>query len=249
VVRVRPAWCWLVVVGLLAVSCGPPLLVPVALLPPATAALPPTATPPPRTFKIMPLGDSITYGWPDVSYGGYRRLLGTLLTGDGYHIDFVGSMQSGTGISPDPDNEGHYGWTISQLQNGIDTKGWLEIYQPDLILLHIGTNDLEKPDRGSAPGKLSALLDDILGRLPRVHIIVAQIIPSRPGPDAAHQAFNSAMPALVAAKGGRVSLVDMQTILVPADYADRFHPNASGYDKMARAWEPAVRGVLNSMGP
>jgi lysophospholipase L1-like esterase len=193
----------------------------------------------------MPVGDSNTYGWPDKCYGGYRRLLGTRLTGDGYHIHFVGSMQSGTGISPDPDNKGHYGWTISQLQNGIDTAGWLEIYQPDLILLHIGTNDLEKPDSEYAPGKLSAMLDDILGRLPHVHIIVAQINPFRPGPDPAGRAYNSAMPALVAAKGGRVSLVDMQTILVPADYADRFHPNASGYDKMARAWEPAVRAALN----
>ncbi len=197
----------------------------------------------------MPLGDSITYGSPDSSYGGYRRLLGALLTSDGYHIDFVGSMQSGTGVSPDPDNEGHYGWTISQLQNGIDTKGWLEAYQPDLILLHIGTNDLEKADPESAPGKLSALLDDILRRLPRVHIIVAQIISFRPGSDAVHRAYNTALPALVAAKGGRVSLVDMQTLLAPADYADRFHPNASGYDKMARAWEPAVRAVLSSMGP
>ncbi len=197
----------------------------------------------------MPLGDSITYGWPDTGYGGYRRLLGTLLTRDGYYLDFVGSLQSGTGIIPDPDNEGHYGWTIPQIKAGIDSKGWLETYQPDLILLHIGTNDLEKPDRASAPANLSALLDDILTRLPRTRVIVAQIIPFRPGRDPAHAAYNAAIPDIVASKGARVSLVDMQSILTPADYADRFHPNASGYDKMAQAWEPAIRAVINSGEP
>lgn len=31
-------------------------------------------------LKIMPLGDSITFGTRDPSYGGYWHLLGTLLT-------------------------------------------------------------------------------------------------------------------------------------------------------------------------
>jgi lysophospholipase L1-like esterase len=208
----------------------------------------PAASPPARTIKVMPLGDSITYGWPDISYGGYRRLLGTILTNDGYHIDFVGSVHSGKGVIPDPDNEGHYGWTIPQLKTGIDTKGWLETYQPDIILLHIGTNDLEKPNPASAPGNLSALIDDILARLPRTHVVVAQIIPFRKGPDRAHQAYAAALPGIVASKAPRVSLVDMQTILTPTDYADGIHPNASGYDKMARAWEPAIRAVISAAG-
>lgn len=29
-------------------------------------------------------------------------------------------------------------------------------------------------------------------------------------------------------------------------YADGLHPNAGGYDKMARAWEPAIRAILSS---
>src|ERR1700687_5951622 len=46
-------------------------------------------------LKIMPLGDSVTFGTPDPSYGGYRHLLGTLLTNDGYSVEFVGSQQTG----------------------------------------------------------------------------------------------------------------------------------------------------------
>ena len=192
------------------------------------------------SLKIMPLGDSITFGTPDRSYGGYRHTLGTLLTSDGYIIDFVGSQQSGNNVIPDPDNEGHPGWTIAQIKNGIDANGWLGTYQPDIILLHIGTNDIHRGDAASAPGNLSALLDDILVRLPRAHVIVAQIIPFRLGPDKGHQSYNAAIPGIVASKGPRVSMVDMQSILSRGDYADDLHPNAGGYDKMARAWEPAI---------
>jgi lysophospholipase L1-like esterase len=195
-------------------------------------------------LKIMPLGDSITWGTPDLSYGGYRHLLGTLLSNDGYSFEFVGSGQSG--LIPSPNNEGHFAWTIPQIKNGIDSKGWLETYQPDIVLLHIGTNDLRPRVGGaaSAPDILSTLLDDILARLSQAHVIVAQIIPFGRGPDQVHQSYNAAIPGIVASKGPRVSTVDMQNILSRSDYADGFHPNAGGYDKMARAWEPAIRAVI-----
>ena len=193
------------------------------------------------TVKIMPLGDSITFGWPDHSYGGYQHLLRTLLKNDGYPIDFVGSQRGG--------NEGQPGWTIAQLKNGIDSNGWLETYQPDIILLHIGTNDIRQGNATAAASNLSDLLDDILTRLPQTHVIVAQIIPFRRGPDNAHQSYNAAIPGTVASKGPRVSMVDMQNILSKSDYADGLHPNAGGYDKMARAWEPAIGAVFSSSSP
>jgi lysophospholipase L1-like esterase len=196
-------------------------------------------------IKIMPLGDSITFGTPDPSYGGYRHLLGALLESDGYSIDFVGSRQNGNGIIPDSDNEGHPGWTILQVKSGIEANGSLETYRPDIILLHIGTNDIRQGDVASATGNLSALLDDILVRVPQTRIIVAQIIPFRRGPDPEHRSYNAAIPGIVAAKGSRVTMVDMQNILSKSDYADGIHPNASGYDKMARAWEPAIRAVAS----
>lgn len=36
----------------------------------------------------------------------------------------------------------------------------------------------------------------------------------------------------------------MRNILSPGDYADGLHPNAGGYDEMARAWETGIRAVL-----
>jgi len=196
----------------------------------------------PGPLKIMPLGDSITFGTPDPGSGGYRRVLGALLPQNDYPIEFVGSRPGG--------DEGHPGWTILQIKNGIDTNGWLETYRPDIILLHVGTNDIRAGNAAAAPDALSALLEDILVRLPQAHVIVAQIIPFRRGPEPGHQAYNAAIPSIVAARGPRVSLVDMRSILSMSDYADGLHPNADGYDKMARVWEPAIREILSgSPGP
>ncbi len=200
---------------------------------------------PRSSIKIMSLGDSITFGTRDPGYGGYRHLLRTLLVHDGYAVNFVGSQRGGKSAASDSDNEGHPGWTIAQIQNGIDTERWLETYHPDLILLHIGTNDIRQGDADAAPGRLSALLDDILRRLPQTHVIVAQIIPFRQGPEQGHQIYNSAIPGIAASKAPRVSAVDMQSILSRDDYADGIHPNADGYDKMARAWEPAIRAAIS----
>ncbi len=198
----------------------------------------------PRTsIKIMPLGDSITFGTRDPGYGGYRHLLRTLLINNGYAVRFVGSQKGSK--AADSDNEGHPGWTIAQIQNGIDTEGWLEAYQPNVVLLHIGTNDIRRGNADAAPGRLADLLDDILRRLPQTHVIVAQIIPFRRGLEQGNQAYNAAIPDIAASKGPRVSIVDMQNILSRDDYADGIHPNADGYDKMARAWEPAIRVAIS----
>jgi lysophospholipase L1-like esterase len=191
----------------------------------------------------MPLGDSITVGVPDTDHGGYRNLLGTLLTNDGYIVDFVGSQQTRIGVIPDPDNEGHSGWKIFNIKDGIDSQGWLETYRPELILIHLGTNDIIRDHGTEAPQNLAVLLDDILFRLPETHIIVAQIIPYSSGPTEKHISLNAAIPDIVAARAPRVSMVDMQNILSQDDYADTYHPNNQGYDKMARAWETAILGL------
>jgi lysophospholipase L1-like esterase len=192
------------------------------------------------TLKIMPLGDSITYGDGIVSYGGYRNLLGALLTSDGYVFDFVGSQKSGEDALADADNEGHPGWRILNIKDAIDSEGWLETYKPDIILLHIGSNDLRYGNEAYVPDRLSALLDDILARLPETHIIVAQIIRTRWGSDLKHRFYNDAIPEIVAAKGSHVSVINMQDVLSKGDFTTLYHPSPEGYDKMAHAWESAI---------
>ena len=264
----RNAVCYLILIVLLAAcvspattnfSTGTPLAtVSLSAIPTLTATSLPQATlivtiiPPceatqSASLKIMPLGDSITYGDGDPGHGGYRTLLGTLLTGDGYQVDFVGSQQSGEGVTSDTDNEGHPGWRIPNIKNGIDSEGWLETYQPDIILLHIGSNDLRYGNEVYAPDNLSALLDDILVRLPETHIIVAQIIPTRWGSDSNHRLYNDAIPGIVASKGEHVSMVDMRNILSKSDFMTLYHPNIDGYDKMAYAWKTAILALKLEM--
>ena len=86
----------------------------------------------------------------------------------------------------------------------------------------------------------ATLLDDILQRLPETYIIVAQVVPFANGFVRGHYAYNEAIPAVVASKGPRVSLVDMRDILSKEDFGDYYHPTHEGYDKMARAWEEAI---------
>jgi lysophospholipase L1-like esterase len=196
-------------------------------------------------IKIMPLGDSITAGDLD---GGYRRLLYDLLTQDGIRFAFVGSLTGGR--VPDARHEGHSGWRIDQIEDGI-AGGWLEAYKPDLVLLHIGTNDIWQNKGANAPARLSWLIDDILSRLPSTRVIVAQILPMTNGAsfEAEVMHYNAAIAELVTSKTSRVCMVNLHEVLSAADFVDGVHPKKSGYDKMALTWEPAIRAVIGGEGP
>lgn len=89
-------------------------------------------------LKIMPLGDSITEGYLSSDIGGYRDDLWGLLTNNGYNIDFVGNRVRGNG-NFDRDHAGVSGERIDQVANRVN--GLLNIYQPNAVLLMIGTND------------------------------------------------------------------------------------------------------------
>ena len=56
-------------------------------------------------MRIMPLGDSITYGIQTSFSNGYRKPLYEALTAAGYSIKMVGSERAGH--FPEPLNEGH----------------------------------------------------------------------------------------------------------------------------------------------
>ncbi len=68
------------------------------------------------TLRIMPLGDSITYGSSSALGGGYRAPLWTLLRNGSYNVDFVGTQTNNPrkdGSLGDIDHEGHSGWKLS----------------------------------------------------------------------------------------------------------------------------------------
>jgi lysophospholipase L1-like esterase len=210
------------------------------------AAMPATAA----GVRVMPLGDSITYG--SRAPGGYRLELWARLSRDGAAIDFVGSRQDGPASLGDRDHEGHSGWRIDEVADAVE--GWLAQQQPEIVLLMIGTNDvLQNHAVAGAPARLGALLDRITAKVPRARVLVATLPPlGKPAWQAQVNAFNGALPGVVEARaraGARVQLVDVARGMTAADLADGIHPNAGGYAKLAAAWYAALRPLLTPTPP
>lgn len=195
--------------------------------------------------RIMPLGDSITYGY---SHGSYRTSLHRELTDAGVEVDFVGSQNDGPDGLPDADHEGHSGQRIDQLTER--APQWLADADPDVVLLHAGTNDLLQ---GASPDEVVARLDTLLTTLfaeqPGITVITSSLIPlDDSGPD--WRAVNAAIPDVVAAQraaGNDALFADMATSGIGGedDIPDDVHPSPAGYAKMTQVWLPSVLDVLS----
>jgi lysophospholipase L1-like esterase len=199
---------------------------------------PPVPAPTPAPLlRIMPLGDSITYGVGSSDGGGYRAALALRLAAAGFRVDFVGSQVAGP-LGADDDNEGHGGWTIAQIDGRID--GWLAAYRPDVVLLHIGTNDVHRKNLVGAAARLGLLLDRIRRDAPATQVFVARIVGSRNADLQRRIArYNAEVARLVIARRDPLLyLVDQGRVLAPY-----LHPNDAGYAAMADNWFAAVAAV------
>lgn len=219
--------------------------------------------------KIMPLGDSITNGWNSKLGGGYREGLLRLARADKRALTYVGSLVSGAeqldGVPFPRENEGHAGWSIDDApdknRSGISSivDDALATHKPDIILLHIGTNDIISTiDFPHMNDRLERLIDRIEKDAPAALLVVAQIIPvggSPPFTDDGNQqvkSYNAQIQSMVArrrAKGEAILGVDMWTPFatspVYGDLAgDGWHPSDKGYDVMAKVWFDAIGALL-----
>jgi lysophospholipase L1-like esterase len=220
--------------------------------------------------KILPLGDSITWG---INYGGgYRIKLFIHTSTDMKKVTFVGydkanpptsSVLTGLGSAMSawtPNHEGHSGWTIQQdddLVTGKSTatndsvsytgKKVVADFNPNIVLVHLGTNDMYQTPTG-APDRLGTLIDDIVKDAPNALVVVASIIPFPSGASAV-TTFNKAVPGEVKTRadaGKHVIFVDMFSALTTSDLgSDMIHPNEGGYEKMAVAWYTAIKPYLH----
>jgi len=210
-------------------------------------ALDENVTTPIVPIRIMPLGDSITYDYqlsdatdprPVSSRTGYRSHLWYMLKDANYTADFVGSRSAGSAIIPafDTDNEGHPGWTALELAE--NTYGYMINYRPNIVLLHIGTND-----NAESPNGINTILNQIdlyeQASGQKVRVLVSLII----GGKSAHaiEPFNKNLEALIKKRiidGDNITLVDMyrKAGLTTSDFIDSIHPNDTGYRKMANVW-------------
>lgn len=183
-------------------------------------------------LRILPIGDSITWGWQPAHQqdgtNGYRlRLLSDLLAAKFDVVDFVGTQHSGS--MADNDNEGHPGYTISQIKNVMGPG--LE-FKPNVVLLHAGTNDLNRAETAEeswadAPKRLGSVIDDVLKVNPDAVVIVAKIIQAANVQTASNlKIYNKVIPSIVeerVQKGFKVTVVD-QSVVGADELVDGLHP-------------------------
>jgi len=222
--------------------------------------------------RIMPLGDSITLGvtdwWEEYdpedsslkgSLVGYRHALYNSLIDRGYSINFVGSQCHGynyPGFYNNAYHEGHAG--VTAIDVAASMYQWLEWSSPDIVLLHIGTNDLNQGISASTTAsRVNSILNNIdvyendYGR--EVSVVLAQIINQVPH-SSATSTFNSLLATLVANRRqarDRLYLVNMEDalqypddIFPDDDLYPYLHPNPSGYAKMANVWLGMIDTLL-----
>ena len=156
-------------------------------------------------YKIMCVGDSITHGYISGD-NGYRKYLCHYLQQNDISYDMVGPENNwtnettynwnGTTITYDPAHCGYSGYSIRQYggRSGIyetlfGNGNQIETYDPDMVLLQIGTNDLldarlEKTnnvdsitDSSSALERLEYLVDEIIVNLDSTDTLFLASIP------------------------------------------------------------------------
>jgi lysophospholipase L1-like esterase len=205
--------------------------------------------------------------------------LSALYTSTPFGINFVGTVTNlgASAVPPlaDRDNEGHSGWRDDEIANGTtdatrqqscstlyplsacNIAGWLDVTQPDVVLLHIGTNGINSGG-GTSSADVAAILDKIqtweTANSSPVTVMLARIIGS---PDATTNAnvttFNNNVAAMAQTRinnGDKIVIVNQQTgasltyqlgaadgSSSGPDMGDNLHPNQDGYEKMADKWK------------
>jgi hypothetical protein len=176
-------------------------------------------------------------------------------------------------------HEGHQGYTIyednANLDNNVPPYGtvasqndwnnggyWISRLNrpPDIILVHLGTNDIGRGQDGNgmaAASNMDALLTHLYALAPNAYVIVAKIVAVNGSVNANVIEFNNQLPGVVAnhaATGQHVTLVDQYANFVD-DYGnvkgflqfDGVHPNQAGYDLMADTWFHGIRALFPSI--
>jgi acyl-CoA thioesterase-1 len=238
------------------------------------------SVPAPVILKIMPFGDSITtsvsntsiHSTPVKAEASYRYWLDHDLHAALIPFVFIGTQINNYGGPPkypdfDHHNEGHSAYSAIDFLNKSDpyyidtilsanSYGTSTLNIPDILLMHLGTNDL---GQGYSPGEavshLGALIDHFRAINTDVVVLLAQVIPCGPTdyyvePQDRSSCtkipeMNALIPALAAQKNSTQSpviVVDQYTDFnVNTDTYDALHPNQSGEIKMANKWLAAIQ--------
>ncbi|KIN07805.1 carbohydrate esterase family 3 protein [Oidiodendron maius Zn] len=190
-------------------------------------------------LRILPIGDSLTWGYLSSGGNGYRLDLLNLLSQN--PVEYIGSQMSGN--MTDNHNEGHPGAVITKVEGYVDNS---VNEPPNLVLLMAGSIDIVNAvDPSSAPDRLGHLIDEIVQEYPRAAVLVAELPPIEDADsDARAITFNAAVPGIVKSRtdaGRHIVTVNMSAYVTVADLQDGLHPTDYGYSRMAQAWYDGIK--------
>lgn len=218
-----------------------------------------------QTTRIMPVGNSITLGvingqLPPAGQYGYRQSLYDKLANDASipgTIQFVGDMDAATNYAAWYEN----GARISRFLHP-DSLGDISVelaqHQPDIVLLHLGTNNIginqligDYLTPGTVMNEMYTMVSRIVSDTNVDHLFVCKVIPklNTPGNEQNTRAFNNALEIMLRESdlngNPKINVVDMHT---PFDInqdtwlsADNIHPTLTGYSNMAEIFYQYLR--------
>jgi len=207
-----------------------------------------------QQFKIMPLGDSITEGyWGSTPVGGYRDDLANMLQDEGISFDFVGTLSDF--VNAYPRHEGHAGKATSFLVQNV--KNYLQATQPDVIMLHIGTNDInEGNSAASVKNQTDLLLTEIYNFDPQITVFVASIIPRKDDTGENKNVEHTNLAPMLEQLVQQKNTLGFSAIYVPVNELfllntnwqkmiyDKLHPTNSGYEVIANGFYKKLMDFL-----
>lgn len=250
-----------------------------------------------KNYTIMAMGDSITDGYIQPAANGYRKYFyNQMINNYGYTVDMLGSQwaggdttyekSDGTVITYDPNHEGHSGWSIQSYtgNNGARTGLYTVVdtvttYNPEIILLMIGTNDvLDNYDMDNVETRLRTLVNKIYelseaqGTDLKLFLITPTRVnateswlPSQAVEDAALEKLMTAMKNIATSEKATDSsittgqkryceVIDVyQQIYSREDYTnylnDYVHPNEDGYELMGNYIAAQLNSYLSGVQP
>lgn len=192
-------------------------------------------------LRILPLGDSITFGEGSSDGNGYRLALSKRLTKRGNNVNFIGSVQSGT--MANNDNEGHGGYQIIAV--ALTGKPDYPL-RPNVVLFMAGTNDIVfDTELEYAPNRLGDIVQQIATECPDAAILVGTLTPMHNPPwNNKAITFNFAILDIIAdlsQKGIHTAVVNMSETSIDLIHStDGIHPTDEGYEKIAAAWYDGI---------
>ena len=205
-------------------------------------------------LRIMPFGDSITEG--EAGHNTYRRVLWQRLQAAGCSVDLVGTkygVSSGYRNSPsksppngdfDLDHEGYWDYQVNEVAPLAASSA--AATQPDIVLIHIGTNDvLEGQAAAGIAGEISSLIESLRSGKSNVYILLAKIIPAASN-TAGTAALNRQIESIATKLNSAASpivVVDQNSGYSTADNYDGVHPAPSGEAKIGNRWASAILGL------